>query len=98
MDPLRPARRFAFTIAGLFLPAFALPLLLRPYAWARAFGWREEPETDAGLYFGRCLGAVATATGVGGGLAARRGPPARRARASPTARRPRPDPRVHGVR
>jgi hypothetical protein len=64
MDPVRPARRFALTIAGLFLPAFALPLLLRPYAWARAFGWREEPETDVGLYFGRCLGAVATATGV----------------------------------
>ena len=62
MTDLRPARRFAATLAGLFGPIFALPLLLDPYRWARAFGWRREPETDVGLYFGRCLGAVATAT------------------------------------
>ena len=54
------ASRFAGGFAALFLPVFALPLLLKPYAWARAFGWKEEPETDVGLYFGRCLGAVAT--------------------------------------
>jgi hypothetical protein len=63
-DPDRPARLFLRATGALFLPVFALPLLLHPYAWARAFGWREEPETDVGLYFGRCLGAVATAISV----------------------------------
>jgi hypothetical protein len=60
-DRDRPARIFLRVFALLFLPVFALPLLLHPYGWARAFGWREEPKTDVGLYFGRCLGAVATA-------------------------------------
>jgi hypothetical protein len=55
------ARLYLRAVALLFLPLFALPLLLRPYAWSRAFGWKQEPETDVGLYFGRCLGAVATA-------------------------------------
>ena len=70
MTDLRPARRFAAAFTGLFTPVFALPLLLHPYRWARAFGWRPEPETDVGLYFGRCLGAVATATCVQGVRAA----------------------------
>jgi hypothetical protein len=61
MNDLRPARRFARLFAGFFGPIFAIPLFLDPYRWARAFGWRREPETDVGLYFGRCLGAVATA-------------------------------------
>ena len=46
------------------MPVFALPLLFKPYAWANAFGWKPEPETDVGLYFGRCLGAVATGASV----------------------------------
>ena len=50
---------------------FAIPLLVDPYRWARAFGWRKEPETDVGLYFGRCLGAVATAACIQGLRAAR---------------------------
>ena len=57
----RPARRLAGFTVGFFGPVFALPLLIDPYRWARAFGWREEPVTDVGLYFGRCLGALATA-------------------------------------
>jgi hypothetical protein len=61
---MRPSRRLAATTAALFGPLFALPLLLDPYRWARAFGWKQEPETDVGLYFGRCLGALATATCV----------------------------------
>jgi hypothetical protein len=61
MNDLRPAHRSAAFFAFLFGPLFAIPLLLDPYRWARAFGWRREPETDVGLYFGRCLGAVATA-------------------------------------
>ena len=64
MSDLRPTRRFAASIAGFFGPIFALPLLLDPYRWARAFGWRPEPETDVGLYFGRCVGALATASCV----------------------------------
>ena len=66
-----PARRLAGTTVGLFGPVFALPLLIDPYRWARAFGWREEPVTDIGLYFGRCLGAVATASVLQAGRAAR---------------------------
>ena len=71
MDPHRHARRFAGGFTAFFLPVFALPLLLRPYGWARAFGWKQEPETDVGLYFGRCLGALATATCVQGVRATR---------------------------
>jgi hypothetical protein len=71
MDDLRPARRFAALMACVFGPGFALPLFLDPYRWARVFGWRGEPQTDVGLYFGRCLGAVATASCVQGVRAAR---------------------------
>ena len=70
-DRLRPSRRLAAFFAVVFTPLFAIPLLLDPYRWARAFGWRQEPETDIGLYFGRCLGAVATASCVQAVRAAR---------------------------
>jgi len=43
---------------------FAVPLFVDPYRWSRWFGWKEEPETDVGLYFGRCLGAIATAARI----------------------------------
>ena len=71
MRNITPARRLAAATAALFTPVFALPLLLDPYRWARAFGWKEEPETDVGLYFGRCLGALATASCVQAARAAR---------------------------
>jgi hypothetical protein len=71
MSNTTPARRLAASIAGLFAPIFALPLLLDPYRWARAFGWKREPGTDVGLYFGRCLGALATASCVQAARAAR---------------------------
>ncbi|HKP88679.1 MAG TPA: hypothetical protein VJT75_01775 [Thermoleophilaceae bacterium] len=67
----RDSARLAAVIAGGFGPVFALPLLLHPYRWARAFGWRAEPETDVGLYFGRCLGALATASCVQAARASR---------------------------
>ena len=73
----RTARRFLLAVGLVFLPLFALPLLLHPYAWARRFGWPDEPETDVGRYFGRCLGAVAVALS-GGALAAARDPAANR--------------------
>jgi hypothetical protein len=63
-EPDRAARIFLRGGGLFFLVVFALPLLLNPYGWARRFGWRREPETDVGLYFGRCLGAVATAVSV----------------------------------
>jgi hypothetical protein len=71
MSSHAPARRIAATVAAIFGPLFALPLLIDPYRWARAFGWRAEPETDVGLYFGRCLGAMATAGCVEAARAAR---------------------------
>ena len=71
MSDVRPARRFAALLACVFGPAFAIPLFLDPYRWARAFGWRRERETDVGLYFGRCLGAVATALCLQAARAAR---------------------------
>jgi hypothetical protein len=71
VDELRVSRRFAAVFASIVGPVLALPLLLDPYRWARAFGWPKEPETDVGLYFGRCLGALATATCVQAARAAR---------------------------
>jgi hypothetical protein len=71
MDDPRLSRRFAAALAFVFAPIFAIPLLLDPYRWARLFGWRGEPETDIGLYFGRCLGALATASCVQSVRAAR---------------------------
>jgi hypothetical protein len=68
---LRSARRFAAVVAYGLGAVFAIPLLLDPYRWARAFGWPREPETDVGLYFGRCLGALTTAACVQAGRAAR---------------------------
>jgi hypothetical protein len=69
----RRARRFLRAVSLVFLPVFAIPLLLHPYAWARRFGWRAEPETDVGVYFGRCLGALAVAV-TGTAFAASRNP------------------------
>jgi hypothetical protein len=69
-DELRPARRFA-AAGGLVAATFGVPLFVDPYRWGRAFGWPSEPETDLGLYFGRCLGAMAIAASVQGALAAR---------------------------
>src|SRR3954452_15194884 len=67
----RGSARLARVTAAGFGPVFALPLLLDPYRWARAFGWKREPETDVGLYFGRCLGGFAVASCVQAARAAR---------------------------
>jgi hypothetical protein len=71
VDDLRLSRRLAAGFAIFFGSIFAIPLFLDPYRWARAFGWRREPETDVGLYFGRCLGALAIAACVQAGRASR---------------------------
>ena len=67
---ITPARRFA-AAASVVQIGFGVALFADPYRWARAFRWRSEPETDVGLYFGRCLGAVAIGGGVEGLRAAR---------------------------
>ena len=71
MAPVTRARVLSGAVVAVFAPLFAIPLLLHPYRWARAFGWRQEPETDVGLYFGRCLGAVATGACVQAAIATR---------------------------
>lgn len=68
-EDLRGASRFAAG-AGVVQMAFGVSLFLSPYRWARAFRWRDEKQTDVGLYFGRCLGAVAIAGGIEGVRAA----------------------------
>jgi hypothetical protein len=71
MHAHRQARLFAAGFVAFFVPIFALPLLLKPYEWARRFGWKPEPETEVGLYFGRCLGAVALGVCAQGAMAAK---------------------------
>ena len=68
------ARTRAFLLGAglLFLLVFALPLLIAPYDWASWFGWDTHPRTALGVYFGRCLGAVATAVSVQALLLSRR--------------------------
>ncbi len=62
IDPAAPAASwFLWTLAGVFLICFALPLLLAPIAWARVFRWPQPAADHLTLYFGRCLGAVALA-------------------------------------
>jgi type IV secretory pathway VirB2 component (pilin) len=58
-------------VGTLFLLVFALPLLIAPFSWAEAFSWDVGPHTDLAAYFGRCLGAVATALTVTALAAAR---------------------------
>jgi type IV secretory pathway VirB2 component (pilin) len=65
------ARNFLLVVGTLFLLVFALPLLIAPFSWAEAFGWDVGPHTDLAAYFGRCLGAVATALTVTALVAAR---------------------------
>ena len=68
---------FLLVVGCVFLVVFALPLLIAPFSWADAFGWDVGPHTDLAAYFGRCLGAVATAITVVA-LAASRDPSAHR--------------------
>ena len=69
-DDHGPARRFAAGV-GLVQMAFGVSLFVDPYRWAGVFRWRPEPQTDVGLYFGRCLGALAIGAGLEGLRAAR---------------------------
>jgi hypothetical protein len=50
---------FLRAVALLTVVGFSVPIALAPFAWARAFRWPVDQQTDLALYFGRCLGAVA---------------------------------------
>jgi hypothetical protein len=56
----RLSSAFLVVSGGLFLVTYALPLFLAPIAWARVLKWRVPAETDLVVYFGRCVGALAT--------------------------------------
>jgi hypothetical protein len=68
--PIR-ARVFLLSAGAFFTIVFAVPLFVDPYWWARRFGWDTGPETDIGIYFGRCLGAVAIALSLAALVASR---------------------------
>lgn len=55
------SRAFLLLVAAVFIPLFALPLLIDPLWWGERFGWDTEGTGDLGVYLGRCLGAVALA-------------------------------------
>lgn len=48
------------------LLAFGLPMMLWPLAWARLLGWSTTPHDLLAIYFGRCLGMVASAVSMVG--------------------------------
>lgn len=50
---------FLRTVAVLTAVVFSIPISLAPLAWARAFRWTVDANSDLALYFGRCLGVVA---------------------------------------
>jgi uncharacterized YccA/Bax inhibitor family protein len=53
------ARTFLLVFGLVTGVAFALPILLVPLTWARAFRWNLPQDTDLAVYFGRCLGVLA---------------------------------------
>src|SRR5206468_2461675 len=63
-EPLA-ASVFLYVAPAFFLALYGLPLLFVPMRWARVFQWRV-PEGPAHLtvFFGRCLGGVATAVAL----------------------------------
>jgi hypothetical protein len=52
---------FLLGSAIVFGVVFALPLLVVPLRWARVFQWPSGPQSSLTVYFGRCLGGLATA-------------------------------------
>jgi hypothetical protein len=59
------ASAFLTIAPSFFLVVYALPLLFVPIRWARLFRWKiPEGDLTLAVYFGRCLGGVATAVAV----------------------------------
>lgn len=55
---------FLWIAAASFLVCYALPLLFFPLQWARIFQWTLPEHTDLAVYFGRCVGVLATTTTI----------------------------------
>lgn len=65
IDPDYPAASWFLIVAPtLFLIVYAIPIFLAPFRWARLFRWTVNEGDDLALYYGRCLGALATAVCV----------------------------------
>ena len=54
-----PASSFLLVFGLVAGIVFAIPILVAPLAWARAFRWNLPDDTDLAVYFGRCLGVLA---------------------------------------
>lgn len=51
-------------VIGLLMIVALLPMALWPLQWARVIGWQIPADNHLAIYYGRCLGCVATAAGV----------------------------------
>ena len=59
-DPVLAARVFLVSSGAVFLVVFAIPLVVDPLRWARAFRWRlPEGGSEMTVYLGRSTGALA---------------------------------------
>jgi hypothetical protein len=66
IDAAHPgASLYLWTTGTALAVLFAIPLLLVPLRWARAFRWRFAGDQEVAVYFGRCLGACAAALSIG---------------------------------
>lgn len=63
INPDNPVASWFLVMATLFFAVvYALPLLFVPLRWARWFAWPvQEENKELTIYFGQCLGGVATA-------------------------------------
>lgn len=62
---------YLYTISIAILILFALPLLFVPLTWARLFKWQIPEHQHLAVYFGRCLGGIATVLAAVAIMAAR---------------------------
>ncbi|MDN5874472.1 MAG: hypothetical protein L0H29_08850 [Sinobacteraceae bacterium] len=51
-------------VVGVVMILALLPMALWPLQWARVVGWKIPADNHLAIYYGRCLGAVASATGA----------------------------------
>ena len=62
--------QFLSIVGWLIMVAFAIPITIWPFQWAKVVGWEIPKQTDLALYFGRCLGCVGGAVALFSILAA----------------------------
>ena len=58
--------QFLYVVTIGILAGFALPLLLVPIKFARVLTWQIPEHEHLAIYFGRCLGGIATVIAVFG--------------------------------